>query len=360
MASFGDDSTLMKIAVFGLTMSIIATACIAVLIAPSNEYSYDQINGYRNSLADFSGKSMINDTPWVLTKVYTPWNSSYPVQGHMDDRGWLYGQDVTWYDQIGKVSDIHLSPNHKSSKMLSTGSQPYSYVAGKEWWAGGNRWGIKVINPDWISALGGSDGNIYESGIANVWNYTGYRYVFDPVLPFSDDNTASSIDGALSIVWYYYEDGQEGLSGGLDVYGREGVILSSYSATDIINGYESVGGYAKVYNFVFDGITLQLSILFSPDAIAQGQSLWDAWTTGNWTMAISSKSAGNFYDVKNSNSFLNTTGSMLQTFTDIYTFNTPSIDNPWMDLILWLLVGLPMTVAMLCVTLRIVQTFVPW
>ena len=144
MASFGDDSTLMKIAVFGLTMSIIATACIAVLIAPSNEYSYDQINGYRNSLADFSGKSMINDTPWVLTKVYTPWNSSLPVQGHLDDRGWLYGQDVTGYDQIGKVSDIHLSPDYKSSKMLSTGSQPYSYVSGREWWAGGNDWGIKI------------------------------------------------------------------------------------------------------------------------------------------------------------------------------------------------------------------------
>ena len=75
-------------------------------------------------------------------------------------------------------------------------------------------------------------------------------------------------------------------------------------------------------------------------------------------MAISSVSAGNFYDIEGSASFANTTGSIINTFIQIYTFSTPNIDNEWAQLIIWLLVGLPMTIAMLCVSMRIVSSVV--
>lgn len=73
-------------------------------------------------------------------------------------------------------------------------------------------------------------------------------------------------------------------------------------------------------------------------------------------MAISSLSAGNFYDIEESNSFASTAGSMISTFVDIYTFDLPNVENGWAKTIMWLLVGLPMTVAMLCVTMRIVSS----
>mgnify|MGYP003307731408 CR=1 FL=1 len=71
-------------------------------------------------------------------------------------------------------------------------------------------------------------------------------------------------------------------------------------------------------------------------------------------MAISSASAGNFFDVENSNAFNVTAGSMLDTFVQIYTFEYPHFDNSWMEFIMWILVGLPMTLGMLLITMRLV------
>ena len=348
MASSGDDSTLIKIAVFGITMSIMATACIALLIAPNNTYDYDDIAKYRSELANFSGKSMINNTPWVLTAVYTPWEVGMPYENHIDPDGWLYGESIA-YSEIGKAAGIKLDPGQKSSRMLSNGTQDYSYISGREWWAGGNQWNISISG---ITEFFGIDSNTYNSGVANTYSYTGYRYVWDATLPFQAGT--STVDGSLSIVWYSFNN-QEGLSGGLQIYNGE-ILLSSYSASDIIGAYESVGGYAATYDFDFNGVILKLSIMFDQSAIEGGMTLYQAWTTGNWSMAISSVSAGNFFDVENSAAFANTAGSMIDTFIGIYTLSTPSINNPWMDVILWLLVGLPMTIALACVTLRLIQS----
>lgn len=354
----GENQTLIRIAVFGITVSIIATALIAVLIAPNNEYTYDDIAAYRNELVSFSGNTMINDTPWVLTDVFTPWIPSQGVQGHMDADGWLYGTRVN-YDQIGKAADIRLDPGQKSSVLLTIGeSEHYRYASGREWWAGNNPMGWDVSGVKNIFGINISqdifhlDPNTYSEGDASRWNFTGYRYQFTPTLPFSTET--STKDGSLSLVWYSF-DGQEGLSGGLDVYGGD-VLLASYAATDIIAAYESVGGYAAVYDFNFGGTHLNLSVKFDPDKTNAGYSLWECWTLGFWSLAISSVSAGNFYDIENSNAFVNTAGSLIDTFTSIFTFSMPSIDNPWMDLILWLLVALPMTIALLCITLRFVQS----
>lgn len=357
----GNDQTLIKIAVFGITMSLIATFGIAILIAPNADYSYDDITKYRSELVSFSGESMINQTPWVLTHVYTPWVQEMGYENHIDDDGWLFGTDVTTYDQIGKSADIKLDPDQKSSTLLSIGDpESYTYVSGQwslgdDFIPGGGGYFEEVFGKDIISALldaVGVDRNIYTTVDINRWNYTGYRFVFDPTLPYSNGNAAE--DGSLSLVWYSF-NGEEGLSGGLDVYGGD-VILASYSAYDIIGAYESVGGYAKQYDFDFEGRHLTLSVRFDPDKTAQGYTLMECWTNGWWSMAISTVSAGNFYDLENSASFVNTAGSVVDTFTQIYTMSLPSIDNPWMDLVLWLLVGLPMTIAMLCVALRFVQS----
>lgn len=349
MVSFGDDSTLIKVAVFGLTISIMATACIALLIAPNNTYDYDDIAKYRNELANFSGKSMINNTPWVLTSVKTPWEVGMPYEGHIDEDGWLFGEEIA-YSEIGKAAGIRLDPAQKSSTMLSNSTQDYSYIDGRQWYAGGNPWGI-AINDTYLDFFG-IDPYTRNSGVANTYSFTGYRYIFNPTLPFQAGT--SSVDGSLSIVWYSFNN-QEGLSGGLEIYNRD-ILLSSYSATDIIGAYESVGGYAATYDFNFNGVVLKLSIMFDQAQLESGVSLYQAWVNGYWSMAISSLSAGNFFDVENSAAFANTAGSMIDTFIGIYTMSTPSINNPWMDVILWLLVGLPMTLALACITLRLIQS----
>ena len=172
------------------------------------------------------------------------------------------------------------------------------------------------------------------------------------MLPF--ESNASTVDGSLSLVWYSYNN-QEGLSGGLQIYGGN-VLLSSYSASDIVAGYNLTNAYATTYQFMFDGTPLTLSIRFNPDVIDAGTPLMSAFSAGDWTMAISSKSAGNFYDIDNSSSFTATAGSVVNTFIQIYTWSAPQLTNAWANLVIWLMVGLPMTIAMLCVGLRMVNS----
>lgn len=346
-----DDATLIKLAVFGITVSLIATAGIALLVAPNNDYNYDEIAGYREDLANFSGKAMINNTPWVLTHVYTPWQANMPIEGHIDGDGWLFGDEIEDYNYLGKAADIKLSKTFRSNRMLSIGDEyNYEYVSGQEWWAGTNSWGWTLRG---VGDVFGIDPNQYTTGTASSYIFSGWRYVFDPTLPFSDGT--SSVDGALSLVWYRLDNGDEGLSGGLQIYDKS-TLLASYSVYDIADMYEGTRGYATTYDFDFEGVILKLSIRFDQDAIDNGVSLIDAFSNGQWSMAISSTSAGNFFDVEHSNAFAATTGSMIDTFIGIYTMSLPSINNAWMDVILWLIVGLPMTLALAIVVMRVMRS----
>lgn len=360
----------MKVAIWGVAFSIIVTALLATFAAGTGDYDYDVIKSYQDDLVEFSGETLLNDTPWVLKHVYTPFDPANTPQdqyeSHTDEAGWLFGTDmINSYPDKDKAAFIHLDSNQKSNQILSVGeSIDWSYTVGKEWWNGGNDYGIvfplakivSAVNPKLIG-----DGYIYNSGTGNNWNYTGYRYVFDPTLPFSEGSSAKN--GQLSIVWYDTAT-DTGLSGGLDIYGSnhkygspaEETRLASISASDIIRAYQTNSGYASIYDFNFDGAHINLSIRFDADVLERYPSLRAAWDAGAWSMAISTVSAGNFFDVDNDPSaFVTSAGSMVDTFIQIYTFSYPEFDNdPWANVILWLFVGLPMTLGLLFITARLV------
>lgn len=348
----GDDQLLVKLAVFGVTLSVFVTLLSGVFLIDNGDYSYDQISGYRQDLIGFSGESMISNSPWVLTSVYTPWVPSMGTDGHIKD-GWLYGEAVS-YPDIGKSADIRLDPSQKSVVPLQfqTDVRDYSYQDGYKWYASG----ILAPLAFPLSAMG-IDVHKYTIGSASAWNFTGYRYSFDPTLPFrstEESGQVSTVDGELSLVWYTY-NGQEGLSGGLEIYGGR-VLLASYSAADIVSEYNTASGYASVYDFDFQGTHLKLSIRFDPTVTEAGTPLMQAWQEGDWSMAVSSVSAGNFFDITGSASFSATAGSMIETFTKIFTFDLQT-GNPLIDYVLWLMVGLPMLMAMLCIALKLVNGF---
>ena len=353
MAAAGDDQILMKVAVFGIAMSLVCTVMVTLLFSENGngDYDYDAVSSARSELVSFSGETMLNESPWELVAVYTPWNSSLDASTHTDADGWLYGESIE-YSQIGKHADISLDASQKSTRFITVDDETYSYEVYE---------GKKLLYT--LPAIGGVAQGIasafgldvynHHTETASNWDYTGYRYVFDPMLPFSSET--STVDGSLSLVWYDFND-QEGLSGGLDIYGGS-VKLATYSAADIAADYNSSSGYATTYDFDFEGTHLTLSIKFDQSVIEAGMPLMQAWSLGYWTMAISSASAGNFFDIDSSTSFTVTAGNMIETFIQIYTFDLPSVDNTWMDLILWILVGLPMTLAMLCITLRLINGF---
>ena len=369
----GDASTLTKIAIFCISFSMIATILCGIYDTGTSDYDYETIKYYQGQLYEYTGGQLVNDNPWMLTHVYTPFDpdrDGSDMDNHVDPDGWVYGSEITTYPYLQNDVNVKLDPNQKSNQKLTYGEYSWSYQTGETTWhtVGRDIW-HNVFRADFNSFLKGlnkidgidvPDGYIYNSGLANNWNYTGYRYVFDPVLPFNAGSSAR--DGSLSIVWYNTAD-DTGISGGLQVYknGRSAshndrVILAEYSASEIIANYQSSGGYATVFNFDFDGIIIHMAIQFGPMAVTDYASLKNAWDTGNWDMAISTPSAGNFFDVDNSTAFVDSAGSMLDTFIQIYTFEYPKFQGEamWANLVLWLIVGLPMTMGLLLITMRMV------
>ena len=375
----GDDNQLMKVAVFCIAFSIISTVLASMYIGGQGDYDYDTMSAYRSELSEFSGGALVNDTPWVLTSVYTPFTpGSVPdeqIQDHIEydngrSTGWLFGEKITGYQYIGEVADIKLDPNQKSNQLLTVGnSYSWQIETGREWWAGDNpygidlspvgKWGIQTwnyITQNELYTDTSGYGVTYNAGTANNWNYTGYRYVFDPTLPFSGEG--STVDGRLSLVWYDLGNSDSGLSGALEIYTTaddEQVLLGRISSSEILGAMQTTTGYSSIFDFKFEGTTLNLVIRFLPTVYNSYSSLQAAWDAGAWSMSISSPSAGNFFDVENSNAFNVTAGNAFDTFIDIFTFQQPEfVNDPWVAVIMWLMCGLPMTLGMLCVTMRLI------
>ncbi len=373
MAEFSGEATLIKIAIFCIAVSVLSTCLFTMYDQGSGDYDYETIKAYRQQLSSFSGGQLVNDNPWILNGVYTPFTPGTIPDEDIPDHierdggrttGWLYGQKISNYMYLGQATDIRLDPQQKSNQLLTIGDPlDYEYRNGQTWWNGNNDMGVIIVNPDIvrflssITGIGEVDENYgYEtvSGTAQNWVYSGYRYTFDPVLPVDDQG--STRDGRLSLVWYQI-DGDTGLSGALEIYAdrnHEQIRLGRISAYDIIDTFRSSEGYVKVFDFNFEGTHLNLTIRFDPTVFTSHASLQDAWDYGAWSMAISSASAGNFFDVENSNAFNVTAGSAFDTFIQIYTFEYPHSENSWVELVMWLLVGLPMTMAMLFITIRLV------
>ena len=111
--------------------------------------------------------------------------------------------------------------------------------------------------------------------------------------------------------------------------------------------YNKNSALATTYKFNFEGTVLNLNIRFDPEVLAGSIPLDEAWNEGYWSIAITSESAGNFLDIKNSNSFTNSLGSMIDTFRNIYFFDVPNVDSPLWSMLLWLFCVLPAEVALM-------------
>lgn len=350
------DSVLFKVAITCTVLSLVVTFMVVGLLPTTNGYDMDEVTKARQELTDFTGESMLSNTPWKLTGVYTPWVIGMDFDGHTTDEGYLFGEEIDDYSDLGKTANIHLDPQSKSSIPLAYGDTTGTFTTyTKKWWA-------NIPGVSWIAEQFGRD-DLYEIGSENravsVWNYTGYRYEFDPMLPFKYNAEAqeSAVDGKLSIVWYTNKQ-MDGISGGLVIYGRDNVLLAQIEAADIVANYNTMSAYSSKYRFDFMGTDIYLNVRFDPNVVNTSEDLQKAWIDGNWTIGITSPSAGTFLDVKNSTSFAGTLGNMVQTFRDIFTFDLPNIDGYW-NIVLWMLVSFPAELAFLLLCTKLGVAGIP-
>ena len=354
----GDDRLLVGIGITCAIYTVVVTLLLSILL-PANvaaDYDFEQVYSERQALSEYNGEALTANTPWTLQNVYTPWVAGTDYE--VTDSGWIYGGKVNPYTLNGETycsdsihkSIVKLDPAQKSSTELWKSKEdvtiqvPNSYGT---WWDAGSyvlkylTWGFIDLTPQ---------GTHTEDRTYPAWNFTGYRYEFMPMLPFRS-NEASS-DGELSIVWYKLAaSGAEGISGGLVVYGKDNVLLASYSAVDIIADYNLDSSYSTKYTLDFEGTPVDLNIRFDPEVLAGQVTPQVAWEQGYWTLAVSTVSAGQFIDLANSSNYSTSVGNMLDTFTKIYRFDMPT-SNPYYSFILWIMVAFPGQMAVLLFSSR--------
>lgn len=345
-------------------ISIVISAMLPVLFPVSaTGYDLEDIYAERANIELYTGESMINQAPYVLQHVYTP----YTVGGeyHLTEEGWLYGSELVdgedrpsfvmdGQQQIGQTI-IRLDPAMKSSVPLYTESTATITEFDTLAFLGNGFWrGVAEGLLTFVGALHNDDltGTKYIRTSTTeypTWAFSGYRYELDPMLRINTENGTSTKavdDAKLSIVWYDM-DGQEGISGGLVLYNaKTNAILASYTAAEIVSAYNSLSQNASKFKLDFDGTLVNMWIRFDPDVLVNNLDLSQSFSLGKWTVSFTSSSADAYLDIMNSNSFSSSLGSMLSTYIDIFTMNLPDIGAEW-NLVLWVICVMPLGLAVI-------------
>lgn len=358
MADGSNDGLQMNIAVFCIAMSLVITFLLPMVLPGSGDQTdWEEVYGARAELEGFTGASMTNQSPWQLTGVYLPY-----VQGNeyqiIDE--WLTGSSVS-YSQIGEYSGIKLDPSQKSSVPLAVQEDRKTINTGEFQWY----WKAYVDIPgffdldgtnslydfaNWVSTSlgwGEIDPYVYETAEFPTWEYSGYRYEFQPVLKINTsggENALATDDGKLSIVWYDTY-GTEGISGGLMLYSNQTRgLIANITAAEIVADYSRSSAYASQYVLDFDGVPINMYIKFDPEVVTGSQDLMDAWSAGDWSLAFSVTSASNLIDIENSTANAVSAGTMIDTYVKIMTFDVPNLNIYW-NAVLYVLCVLPLQFA---------------
>ena len=371
----GDDRLQIQLAVFGIVISLMVSALLPVLIPSSNPagYTLEEVYAERQALELYTGESMINQAPFSLQHVYTPYvlgSDEY----RFTEEGWLYGSEledgegnpsyqINGVEQIGKT-EVRLDPGFKSSVPLyQSGTAYLTYVEVTLWdeLLGGGFWSDLANGLfSWVSLPGTKTMFVNdlayekpETAYYPTWNYSGYRYEFDPMLRIqtytdgeSSVDTKKVDDAKLSIVWYD-TDGQEGISGGLVLYNsKSNAILASYTAAEIVSQYNTLSQNAARFHLNFDGTVINMWIKFDPEVLINNLDLSQSFSLGKWTVAFTTASADTFLDLQNSASFTSSLGSMLETYIAIFTMDIPQLDAAW-NLVLWVICVMPLSLSVI-------------
>ena len=391
----GDDTLQVKLAILGIVVSLIVTSMLPIMLY-SNPAGYDMqtVQEIRDDMTRFTGKTMVNQAPFVLQHVYTPY--AIGEEWHTTEEGWLYGEELGYTDpeteefipgytdpitgqQLidGHTTQIRLDPNHKSDTPLFQSDYSAVVTIPNAKWYFKPAFGLYgeedepedgIYTPTFPASSAPGSLNIFgmlaewlgfdvwesETVTYPAWNFSGYRYELDPVLRINTENGTSTkavTDAKLSIVWYDLDgtggSSTQGISGGLILYNQKtNGIVAHFTAAEIIAGYNTASMKASEYILNFEGIEISMYIQFDADVRTNPLGLDAAWNSGQWTVAFSTYSADMFLDIENSTSFTASVGNLINTYIQIFTFNVPDVSAEW-DLVLWVVCGLPLMLAMI-------------
>lgn len=284
-----DGNFAMKMLVFATVISI-AFPMLLTMFAIATPDSDSESDPVTEQLTEdyyaFTGTraSATTDNVWVLSGIFTPYNgSSYGYE-----KGWLYGSRIANY-----------TPTQYAGNAGETYAVTYDYDKGYYTYTAtpqndtsktiGDLYTMVSMDVNQKSSVFFTSANKVESDDGYLYEYTGYRYQFSPVVEYegvdSGGNTMNvTRNDALSLIWYQWKSNVSGIAGQLMLTTDRGVAY--ITATEIINAYNS-NNMTATFKMDFNGVTMNVLIRLNPTYIGYGESITDAYNNGHWSLMVS-------------------------------------------------------------------------
>lgn len=311
---------------FTFKMIIFAVAILFILPTLMSVYAGGQAEADENvedlldDYYDFTGTNAVSESVWALTGIYTPYTGT-TTYGYTDD-GWLYGSVVG--EGTGTYTpDQYVGTSQTYSVQRGEGGL-YRYTSDS---ADGHVTGDLYTN---VSFDTGHKSDIFfteagkvESGDFFYYEYTGYRYAFQPLANYNAENSEGNPipvvanTTSLSLIWYEYY-GSSGISGQLILSGSDGGV-AYLTAQQIVTAFSSTTSTAT-FSMTFNNVDMRVHIRIDPYYLSQGFSIEECYNLGYWSVMVSSLSTD--IDAYNTTEYSFNIYNIFETLIDLFTFDT--------------------------------------
>lgn len=311
---------------FSYKMIIFAVAVLFLLPTLMSIYAGGDTDGDENiddlldDYYDFTGSNAVSESVWALTGIYTPYTGT-TTYGYTDD-GWLYGSVVGegtgsyTPDQYAGSSQTYSVQRGNDGLYRYTGDTADGHVAGDLYTA-------VAFDTSQKSDIFFTEAGKVESGDFFYYEYTGYRYAFQPLADYhTEDSEGNPIpvvanSTSLSLIWYEYY-GNSGISGQLILTGSDSGV-AYLTAQQIVTAFSSTTSTAS-FNMTFNNVDMRVHIRIDPYYLSQGFSIEECYNLGYWSVMVSSLSTD--IDAYNTTDYSFNIYNIFDTLIDLFTFNT--------------------------------------
>lgn len=338
----GDNRFSYKMIIFAMAVMFLFPTTLSIFTDTDSEVNEE---AFLDEYYKFTGNHPTREAVWALTGIYTPYfEGSY---GYTED-GWLYG------GIIGSTSPYqptqYVGTNYGGPVQLEDGLYKYT-KATDDGHSVGDVYTAVTMDANNKSNVFFTPGGKVEQGSFFYYDYTGYRYAFQPLANYSAQGSNGqtvpvvATTTSLSLIWYEFY-GASGISGQLVLSGSDSGV-AYITAQEIITAFNSVTSTAK-FGMTFNGIEMNVYIRLNPAYIAQGMDIQQCYNYGAWEILITSLST-------DSNAYTQADYSMnvseiWKTLIDLFTFNTADYGlSGWLATLASLVMVVPLYAALLSI-----------
>lgn len=320
LGSSTDNNFTFGIVVLAVAIIFLMPTMINVFVERNTEEgtpeNFDKVmDGYRR----FTGAYPTNEEVWAMTGIYTP--VGVDANGNVS-QNYAYTQDHWIYGaRIGQYSPAQFTGTSAYSVTYDNGFYYYDSDT-LDGHRTGDLYTSVAMSSNQKSDIFFTPAGKRMSGENWYYEYTGYRYSFQPLADYMYKNTDGDImkttasSTSLSLIWYDYY-GNSGISGQLVISGSDSGV-AYLTSSEIVSAFNSANNMAK-FKMEFNGNLMNVYIKIKNEYTSLGYSVAECFDLGYWEIMVTSIST-------NIQTYISTDYAMniyniWDTFVDLFTFN---------------------------------------